>query len=275
MKSFLDRRGKRFWWLIRSVLVAIIGLAIYELGRIGGKDYVTNIYTELIGVVVSIGITVVIVDRYYERRDLEREKESRQRAEEQQNNDLKRRLVWEVGSGSNEFAKNAIGQMRYEGWLTGKNGLLKGEFLSNANLQNANLRNANLRRADLQDALLYKADLSYSKLRKANLRGAKLQGAYLFSVSLHGADFSHANLQGAKLTGANLRRAKLMFADFQGAFLVNANLHGVECWETTLPDGTPYTRPNDLDRFTNRHHPDFRTTFEKIIEIRGALGFND
>ena len=234
IKRFLDRREKRFWWTVRSVLVALIALSIFVLGWKGGEEYVTNIYTELIDVVISIGFTVVFADRFYANRE-----------EVRQIQELKRQLVEQAGSGSNDVAIRAIEQLYEKGWLVGRDSLLKGENLSKANLRSANLQYANLRRADLQNAHLYKADLSY------------------------------ANPQGAKLTGANLRKAKLWFADFQGAFLVDVNLHGADYWKTTLPDGTPCTQPTDLDRFTNRDHPDFWTTVEKINEIRSALRFDN
>ena len=137
IKRFLDQRGKRFWWTVRFVFVGLIALAVFVLGWIGGSDYVTNIYTELIGVIISIGVTVVIVDQFYERRDREREKEQAQREEERRTEELKRRLVRDAGSRSNDVAIAAIDELREREWLEGDKGLLKGADLWKTNLKGA------------------------------------------------------------------------------------------------------------------------------------------
>ena len=255
IRSFRDRRGKRFWWLVRLLLIALITLAIFLLGWIGGSDYVTNIYTELIGVTLSTGVTVVIVDQFYERRDRER-----------QTNELKERLVQEARSRSNPRAIAAIEQLREKGWLVGDKGLLKGAYLAGADLQNADLNKANLHGADLQNAKLQKVLMSAGNLQDANLRFVSLQRARLWEANLQDTKLWKADLQEAKLFKANLQNADLLGAYLQGATVRNANFS-----DATLPDSTYYTADTDLERFTNSDHPDFNPTLEKINEIRNAI----
>ncbi|MCY4018159.1 MAG: pentapeptide repeat-containing protein [Chloroflexi bacterium] len=229
IKRFLDRRGKRFWWTARFVLVALIVLAIFVLGWIGGADYVTNIYTEIIGVVISIGFTVVIVDRFYERREREREQEQAQREEERQTAELKRRLIREAGSRSNDLATTAVEWLREKNWLTGDKGLLKGAKLTNANLKGANLEDANL--------------------QQSNLMAAELQDAEFYYAKLQGTVFLQANLQRTKFYKANLTRAVLINADLTGASLLGADLTGAVFVGATMPDGEEYYEGMDLSKY--------------------------
>ncbi|MCY4540518.1 MAG: pentapeptide repeat-containing protein [Chloroflexi bacterium] len=269
IKSFVDRRGKRFWWTVRFVLVTLIAFAILLLGWIGGMDYVTNIYTELIGVILSTGVTVVIVDQFYERRDKER---------------LKHQLVREAGSSINAVAINAIEQLRLNGWLIGEEGLLRGAQLRDADLRGANLKEVNLQGASLWNAKLdeadcYNANLQYAFLHNASLQKAKLNGAnlqesmlmgsnlreaLLFHANMQGAFLDRANLAGADLRGVNLLGARLDFATFQDAILTDA----------TLPDDSNYKEGMDIGRFTMLRHPEFMATRDALEAIREKLGIS-
>lgn len=229
---------------------------------------------------IGIGFTVFFLDRIYQKREIEQ---------------LKRRLIGEASSQSNETAKSAVDWMRREGWLTGENGLLKGKFLLKAQLQEADLHSANLQQTELSFVNLRKAELSMAELQTAHLRKANLQQAHLWQTNLQGAllvganlkraDLNFANLQHAYLNGANIQEAilvganlkgvdlgvadltgsRIFGADLQGARLVGANLEKV-IWQdkldgnevtTTLPDGTIWTPDTDMGRFTDPEHPDF------------------
>ena len=299
LKKFLDQRGKRFWWILRIVVVILIVIAIFALGLFGGEDYVTNLYTELIGVTLSIGVTVAIVDQLYEHRDRE---------------NLKWRLVQEAGSHAHAIAIPAIDRLRKEGWLTGDNGLLKGVDLSGANLENAklsganlrwtNLKEANLRNAkligtdlrdtDLRFADLKNADLSQAKLNSAKLFGANLQEAKLFGANLLVADLQNADLRKAEMQATNLGEmqqrgtnmpkdipspAKLRYAKLQGAYLKGAILpsqryqgtippHESYLYCAVLPDGEKYTPTTDMKKYTDPQHHEFQETHDKIKNIR-------
>lgn len=176
------------------------------------------------------------------------------------------------------------------------NTIFNGANLQGAQLHYAKLQGAQLRRANLSHAILFEADLQDATLMDANLEGATLPDANLTNAELGGANLSKAKLSNAtmtrtklansKLTGAtlnlsNMQEATLFGADLRGAFLNGTNLKGanlkfakmqdaqlmhsrfgkVQLDETTiLPDGTCY-QPSigleQLERFTNQHHPDF------------------
>ena len=135
-----------------------------------------NVSTEL----ASIAITMLFVDALYEHRETEREE---------------RRLILQMGSPDNAFAREAVRALRSHGWLL--DGTLKG----------ANLRGTNLQRAFLLGANLQGADLSLANLQEASLIATNLQGTDLASASLQGAYLSSANLQGANLRWAYYNNA--------------------------------------------------------------------
>jgi len=195
---------------IRVALVALIVIAIFILGWKGGIDYVTNLYTELIGVAISIGFTVVFVDTFYERRSRERETQA-----------MKARLVREAGSRSNDIAISAVDTLREREWLTGENGLLRGE-----RFWMANLRNADLHRANLQDAFMEMADLRGADLHEAILKGADLNGADLRDAFVSDTDLSGASMNGARIEAVDWPAAYMPDVDLSAAYASNANLQG-------------------------------------------------
>lgn len=220
-----------FYPLVLGFTVLFIGIWIGATVFVDTDSYGMNLFTELLG----IGATVFIIDRIYAYRDRE---------------NLKRRLVREVGSGSNEFAKNAASRLRAEGWLTGENGLLKGEHLRRANLKDANLENANLEKSDLMSAELKDAELYFAKLRRAKLL--------------------HSKLQGAKFFKADLTQAVLFNADLTGASMLGANLSGTVFMEATMPDGEKYYDGMDLRKYREFD----QDTLNMINAIRLGDGLN-
>ncbi len=261
---------KKYTWFYALIVGAIaLGIGIWIGSSVfaeDGKGYEMNLFTEALGVVTSIIITVFVIDRLYERRDKERAQEMAQREQERQTQELRGRLVREAGSRSNVRAIAAIEQLRHKRWLVGDKGLLKGAYLPGANLQNADLYKANLHGAVLQNARLQEILMSEGNLQEANLRFVNLQGTRLWEANLQEAKLWKANLQGAKLFKANLQDADLLGAYLQGATMRNANFN-----DATLPDGTKYTTDTDMERFTNPDHPDFQPTLETINEIRNDI----
>ncbi len=253
-----------FYQALGGIVIMLIGVLIGSLMFVGDTGYGTNLYTEL----VSIFVTVAIVDRLNLWRTVEQ---------------LKKRLIREAGSRANDTAVSAVDWLHSEGWLIGKDGLLKEADLENANLEGAlldganlegalldgaNLQDAKLRGANLQGAALLEAKLQGAGLYNVNLQDAKLlvanlQGAILGEANLEGAKLSYANLQDAKLLAANLQGAKLVKANLQGANLRDANLEGAIIYKapfdeiTVLPDGSKWTPETDMERFTNPEHPNF------------------
>lgn len=103
----------------------------------------------------------------------------------------KKRLILQMGSPDNAFAREAVRQLRSKNCLT--DGSLKGADLSEADLTNAYLVKVNL----------IKANLSAATLRGADLRCADLSGADLLNANLSGADMSWwPTLTSTSLTGA-------------------------------------------------------------------------
>ena len=300
------KKSAWFYRLLLGILAVglAVGIGIYigaawfgENPDYDNRDYVMNLVTEGIGVLASIGITVLFIDQLNAHRERK---------------NLKRRLVREARSRSNDIAISAVEWLRAEGWLTGDDGLLQGTRLRNANLRGVDLTKANLQRVDLSWANLQRANLTKAKLQgailgMAELQGANLmwaflqrahlslaflQGAHLMIAKLQGADLSgadltsanlqNAKLQGADLTKANLQGAILFAADLQGADLTKAKLQGANLihvklqearslHEVTLPDGNRYTDNIDIEKFTAPEHPEFMETLKKVNEIRREI----
>jgi len=141
----------------------------------------------------------------------------------------KRSLIMQMGSPDNALAREAVGKLRAQGWLTDET--LHGAYLIFANLREADLSGANLLRANLR-----RADLSGANLLNANLRGADLREADLYSADLCEADLRGANLREADLPGADLYEANLPGADLRGANLNSANLLQADLSEAILED---------------------------------------
>ena len=234
-----------------------IGLVLVLIGvwigaMLFSDGYFSNLYTETLSVVV----TVLVLDRLNERR-----------MRQQTTEELKKRLVREVGSQSNEIAKAAVEYLRAEGWLTIRDNIA---LLKNAHLHNAKLQGSDLYEANLQDA---------------NLRYANLQDANLRHVNLQGTNLGRSNLQQAYFESANLQYAILRFANLQHATLWNSSLCHIEQIDTAifdektvLPDAQPmvnesgnwrkddngnyvydkyWTPQTDMRRYTDPQHPDF------------------
>ena len=193
-----------------GLVIGVTGLLVQQGhltvgGPIGAwlQQFYVGVSTEL----VSIAITLLLVDVVLQRREAERQKQD---------------LVIDLGSGDNPVALDAVRRLRAHGWL------------DDGTLDGADLRGANLRGADLHGASLDAADLGAADLSGADLSQASLKGASLSEADLSGADLSRADIQGGDLTGVNLRRADLIQANLQGvdlrladlnrAFLRNANL---------------------------------------------------
>lgn len=215
------------------IIGIIIGAVLFNSDNIFSLEpfgYWTNFYTEMIG----IGVTVFILNRLAERREVLR---------------MKERLIRDAGSTSNETAKAAISELWKRGWLIGKGGLLQGADLRRANLTCANMRHANLKKANLfravlEDAEMYDVDLSNTDLMSAFMCGVDLVDADLSNAFLKGADLSDATLVRVNFSNANLSKV-----DMTGASLIEANLSGAILEGAIMPDGTEYEHGMDLKRF--------------------------
>jgi hypothetical protein len=207
---------------------------------------VENMIAESFGIV----ITVLVIDRLYQRRERARRRYER-----------REQLIHEMGSPDNATAVNAARGLRTMGAV--QDGTLRNIRLLYANLAGANLfrgdlRAMNLSNANLEGANMVEADLSDASLRKANLHEAKLAEANLSDVKLNAAD-----LTGTNLKRANLRGAVLTGADLRGAILAGADLTGAQLFDvifsssTIMPDGSHWHEGETLFRFNSTKHPHY------------------
>lgn len=258
-----DSERKQVWSQYRDFYAIGSGLTLVAIGVWIGSllfndGYGTNLYTEAMGVLV----TILVLDRINQWRDRQA---------------TKKRLVREAGSRSNELAIAAIEWLRAEDWLTGQNGLLKGSHLWRANLDSVGLDYANLENAYLRYASLVNADLRNINLRNADMRQVDLTGAQLGDADLENSNLHNSSFKDAVLLRANLKNTRLTYVDFSGANLKEADLAGSDLAgaifneQTVLPDAkrtgrdangnlifTSYWTPDtDMSRFTNPEHPDF------------------
>ncbi len=187
----MHKEYRLFYWLLGGATFVCGLLWVGTLLFHGSNEYgyEMNLFTEATGVLVSIGFTVLVVDRLYERRDAEQ---------------LKKRLVREAGSRLRGIAIPAVEWLRAEGWLTGDDGLLKAADLWEANLEGAVLWKANLQQAVLHRAKLQRSNLNETTLRGAELNGARLEGSMLWMADLQGAYIVDANVEGATFHSATL-----------------------------------------------------------------------
>lgn len=277
------RRDGRLYAIAGLVVGLALGVIILPaIAALDNAEAVREFFNDLAPEVIGILITYLAIDRIIRKRD-----------ERNAADALKRQLVMDAASLSNETAKNAVHQMRRKGWLIGEDELLKGANLVYANLQGAylnraNLQGANLNRTNLRGATAHQVNLQNSFLTNVNLENAKLSGASLnradlvganlrranlFHADLYGANLFMAHLDSANLQYANLRDASLINADFRGADLYGANMIGAKLETdlfqrtdfdetTTMPDGVPWSPNTDMKRFTDPDHPEFFKVFD-------------
>lgn len=222
-------------YVVAGILIGLLLFPLLEL-------VITDLRALLIGLVpqaIGVGFMIFFLDKIYTRHNTEQ---------------LKKRLIHEASSQSQETATSAVDWMHQEDWLTGDDGLLKGIDLSGAKLEKAFLISANLTAtgfygADLKHAKLVGANLNRAELSHANLDGAWLVGAtlekaLLIETHLEDALLNRASLQQAMLSGAHLKEAnldnaqlnnaKLHNADLKGANLINVDLRGANLSKADL-----------------------------------------
>lgn len=281
-------KNKSTYQLLGAVLVLLVGIWIGSQRYQNDSGFETNLYTELL----SIGVTVFILDRLNARRT--KDEARRQRKQE---------LFLQLGSPSNDFALEAIRQLEIEGWL--EEALQKKDFpranwqdvvlpetdftkadlfrinLTNANFEGFDFTNAGLWEANLTNAELYQANMLNAQITSANLTNANLGQANLTKANLERSNLTATNLWQANMTKANLKQAllkttilryaNLKYANFEEADLTNADLSGANLLEadllgavlkdtvfderTILPNGRSWTHETDLTRFTDWKQP--------------------
>ncbi len=264
--------------LLLGIVVLVLGfLFLYSSEARTFEQFVSDLYANGGAELLSIAVTVLVIDGLNQRRAAKQEKAA---------------LILQMGSPDNAFAIEALRQLHARDWV--RDGSLKGAHLNLADLHGArmpsiDLQKANLWKANLEGVFLFSAVLEETDLHEANLKGAHmsfvhLQGANLENANLSGAELDHAHLGKANLHGVNLRSADLHKAILFDANLKEAILHGANLQEaalfdtclesadlgganmqganlnqvildknTILPDGTKWTEDSDMRKFT---HPE-------------------
>lgn len=108
--------NRMFYKLLGAAILVAIGVLVGGAIFAGNAvDYQINLFTD----VISIGVTVLILDELNRRRDkrdaVEQEEANRRRDVKNAEEALKRQLVMDAASTSNEIAKNAVHQLRRKG----------------------------------------------------------------------------------------------------------------------------------------------------------------
>lgn len=216
------------------ILLFIPLVLTYFAKIVSEKNNIFRFFTEgLWAEAFGIIFTIVVLDRLASNRDREA---------------LKKRLIREAGSQSNETAKAAIDWLREEKWLNINHDiqLLKGQSLVSANLKDVDLTEVDLRQANIQASNLENVILLHADLQDADLFMANLENAFLFGTNLTGANLGGANLRGATLWTANIDNVNWE------SKIANVIPNKVDIVSTAiLPDGTKWTSDTDMERFTN------------------------
>jgi len=272
------------WLLLTSsssfygLVIIILATLLFFKGQAQSENLFEDFYANIVTELGSIAITVLILDQLNRRRDRHEKMDEFQKKSCSQNHTV---------------ATNAIEELRYYGYFTGKklvykklNGNLQGVDLQYADLSGALLDGgtfdeANLRRAKLEAATLggmvpasflncnlEQADMSCVEafgaiFSRANISGgllklAKLQRADFGNASLRGVNFSDSILEGANFEGAFLERADFRGANLKGVRMVGASFeNAIFNTGTTLPSGIKYDHDVDLTQFTDASHPNY------------------
>ncbi len=204
----MNKKVKIAYWSLFGVtlIIAVLGLVLTK--DWGG--FLINLSAELLGIFFIVTIIILLF-------------EDRRREE------IKARLIREMGSQDNAEALDAARQLKEKGW-TG-DGSLAGKNFYNANLEGALLADSNFKQSIFAGAKLTK-----TTLYNANFAEAVLIFADLSRASANGANFSKTKFHRAKLTGAALVRANFQDSDITDTTLKSA----AELRYAILPDGTKY-----------------------------------
>jgi len=262
-----DRFGP-FFYLLSGILIGIIIAAII-LTIFNTNSFVEEfakginpeaLAPEAFGLIVAVGV----IDVFARRRELNHEEKQRDIAKEEAIVQEKERLILQMGSPDNAFAREAVRTLKARRWGFGED-----KSLRRKDFDYAQLTNADLEFADLEGSFFRGANLNCAKLMQANLNVVHFETADLVQANLSGSNLERAELimtdfHDATIVDANLQRANFNQTELQGANLTNSNLAKSVAIEyakfdetTTLPDGSKWTPNTDMMRFVEPNHRDF------------------
>ena len=238
-----DKEKNKFWkvfsnlWTVSRIIAVLLGIAgfagLLPIPGVEGRllppywdEFIRLISPELIG----IAIVVLVIDIATEQRSTQQLKES---------------LILQMGSPSNEFAREAIRVLWHKGWLI--DGSLNKKHFWRANLYEAELAFAQMRGAEFTDANLESANLNQTDLRGAILHGVNLINATLVNADLRNAEIYTTKLENTNFFMANLHGAQFMVLRNQGEDNIRTDMNpdnflylSGNLQLATMPDGSRY-----------------------------------
>lgn len=236
----IHREHELFYRLVLIGLLALVGRAFFY--RATGYD--TNLFTEMISIIITVLVINYGASLREERREIER-------------------LVLEATGYSSEFAKTAIRKLKAKRLTQGDRSVLKnasgiGANLEGCHLGEVNMSGSKLFKASLVRAILYRTNLSNADLQEATLSYAKANWANFSEAKLINCDLANGTFDSADFFDAKLNKANLEGADLRDADLTDAILEDIKISKKTfLPDRTYYSSSTDLKRFTDPTHPEY------------------
>lgn len=222
------------WWTPRrvagvflavAILIAILGSINLHSGLFVVSPLIADFYANISIELASVAITVLLIDRLYQRHE---------------ENEERTKLINQLGSWDNTLAMQAADELRLRGWL--QDGSARDASLIGADLRSVRLVGADLRGVSLHEAKLQSASLLNAKLQGANLDGANLEKALFFvrTVYKNGqVDYSEAALKGASLRRTNLHSAQVRDDQLAEAGALRGAI---------MPNGKRYNGRFNLDR---------------------------
>lgn len=241
--------------IILARLMAYVSLRYLRRDKPWAADWWQSASTEMFGAFMTAVILAVAVGAIQSAEAENRRKEA---------------LVLSMSSQiSNEFAREAIRQLKFNGWVTDgtlRNQTFVGAQLQDATLDGADMRDSNLNGALLQDASFQNANLICVNLVEAELHETDFTAANLTNADLRDATIDETDFTDADLTGANLRRSNLSDAVLDGAILTNADLRGASLLEVdmeAIADTTGIIYDDNTTFPDNWEPPDSATSTER------------
>ncbi|MCB0166001.1 MAG: pentapeptide repeat-containing protein [Anaerolineae bacterium] len=180
-------------------------------------ELIKDFYATVSFGLITVAITVLIIDRLNEQRQVDQ---------------LKNQLIREMGGMDNGLALRALAEIKHHGWIS--DGTLTGVDLRGANLVKANLENAQLEQVNLAGAQLQEVDGFRANLRAANLNGANLSKAEMVQAIFSSGSFYMATLVDAVFNDAKLDRISFYRSNMSGIYLLKTNLFRSNLQGTTL-----------------------------------------
>lgn len=172
--------------------------------------FIKEIYANLSCELISIAVTILLINYLYEKR------------EESSN---KRRLIRELGSEDKGFTSRALKEIKELGYLA--DGTLNGADLSSANLEGldfsgAVLKNVNFSMARLNNSIFREVILEGVILNGAEARQCIFERSVFSNVTLKSSNLYSAIFIGAQISNVDFLSAKLEQAEFIDAKIENS-----------------------------------------------------